>query len=120
MHIDIGAVVQWFFEVVPWLKAFNNWVQSGLTTVKLVQDVAIKPSQELLQSKDDDDKHIAEKARANAELIRSYVGIGWIEFAVWFTKAIILSLPCLLTFHAILRMIERSSAAKQTAQQKER
>lgn len=117
MHI-IETIIQWIVDIIPLLKPFNDWLQSTLTTIKLVQDVT-KSSQELLQSKDDDDKHVSEKVHANAELIRSYIGIGWIEFAVWFTKAIILSLPCLLAFHAILRMIERQSIAKQIAQQKE-
>ncbi len=104
--INVGAIIAWIVAAFPVLKLVLDFTKEGLDATKTAQEV-FKREEEPLQLPSADDKAV-ERARAMADLLRSYALFGFLEYLLWATRGVLL----IATFWKMLTFWERVFAPK--------
>ncbi len=74
---------------LPILKQLIDVVNGSLDLTKKVREDLFHDSEKALQQPDSDE-HAVERARAAADLLRSYALFGFLEYLLWLGKALVL------------------------------
>jgi len=104
--IDFGGIIAGIVAAFSLFKSLLDFTKTGLDTTKTAQEV-FKREEEPLRLPGADDKAV-ERARAMADLLRSYALFGFLEYLLWATRNVLL----IVTFWKMLASWERLLSSK--------
>jgi len=111
--LDIGAIIAAIGGVFAWLGAAIGFTKNALDTTKSATELFDSGKRLLHIAEPDTSKSPetevpptdieVERARAAADLIRSYAFFGFLEYLLWATKAIVVILALTRWFDTMTR-----------------